>query len=248
MLNDLELEELEKRYFDYIITSLRQDLEKVTEGLGSRIKILNDWRSKFLKTATKSHRQPSDLDAGAERIFHHLFAPMFKFPNSCPIGSDLMYQVEEAIIHIEVKTTLITNPDFVGKVNLGRNQVSYFRKEFKPNLPTLYKSVNAPALTYVIQIIHKHMQPKIYALNVICIPNGRLFPHYGESILRAGKGGWAKATDIRYHYAEEPHFKLLTKRYNKEIFRIETLLLDSKFRIKQMTGKDLPLVPYKIIK
>lgn len=248
MLNNLELEELEKRYFDYIITSLRQDLEKVMEGLSSRIKILNDWRTQFLKTARKTHKQPSDLDAGAERIFHHLFAPMFKFPNSCPIGSDLMYHVGEAIIHIEVKTTLITNPDFVGRVNLGRNQVSYFWRGFQPNLPTFYKSVNAPALTYVIQIIHEHMQPKIYALNVICIPNGQLFRHYGKNILKAGKGGWAVARDIRYHYAEEPHFKLLTKRYNKEIFRIETLILDSKFSIKEMTGKDLPLIPYKKIR
>ena len=86
MLNDLELEELEKRYFDYIITWLRQDLEKVREGLGSRINILNDWRSQFLRTARKTHKQPSDFDAGAERIFHHLFAPIFKFPNSCPMG------------------------------------------------------------------------------------------------------------------------------------------------------------------
>lgn len=43
MINDLELEKLEKRYLDTIITCLRQDTEKLINGLNSRIKILNDW-------------------------------------------------------------------------------------------------------------------------------------------------------------------------------------------------------------
>jgi len=110
MIGDLKLEELEKRYLDYIVTSLRQDLSGLIKGLNSRIKILNDWKKGFLRTAREGYKA-SDLDAGAERIFHHLFTPMFKFPNSCPIGSDLMYQTEDAIVHIEIKTNLVTNPD-----------------------------------------------------------------------------------------------------------------------------------------
>ncbi len=247
MINDFELEKLEKRYLDTIITSLRQDTEKVIEGLNSRIKILNDWRKQFLKTARKGQKQPSDLDAGAERIFHHLFTDIFKFPNSCPIGSDMMYQTEEAIIHIEVKTTLITNPDYKGKVQLGRNQISYSTSKFKPNLPFIYRSISVPTLTYVIQIVHEHMLPQINALNVVCIPNGKLLRYYGESILNAGKAGWNKATDIRYSYAKQPYFLLLKQRYSEEIFRIEILLLDKKLSIKELTGRNLPLIPYKII-
>ncbi len=91
------------------------------------------------------------------------------------------------------------------------------------------------------------MNPKINALNVICIPNGQLFRYYGEKILQAGKGDWHKATDIRYNYAKKPYFILLKKKYNKEIFRIEILALDKKFGIKELTGKDLPITPYKII-
>ncbi len=153
MIDDFRLEELEKRYLDYIVISLRQDLIGIIQGLNSRIKILNDWKAEFLRTARAGYNA-SDLDAGAERIFHHFFIPMFKFPNSCPIGSDLMYQTDDGIVHIEIKTNLITNPDYRGKIQLGRNQTSYEVSKFKPNLPSIYKSVELPTLTYVIQIVH----------------------------------------------------------------------------------------------
>jgi len=245
MNKDIELEELEKRYLDYIVTSLRQDLKGLIEGLNSRIMILNDWKDEFLKTARKGY-YASDLDSGAERIFHHLFTAMFKFPNSSPIGSDLMYQTDDSIVHIEIKTNLITNTDYRGKIQLGRNQISYTISKFKPNLPSIYKSVNLPTLTYVIQIVHEHMNPKINSLSVICIPNGQLIRHYGEKILQAGKGGWDKASDIRYNYGKEPYFILLKKRYKRDIFRIEVLSLDSNFSIRELTGKDLSITPYKI--
>lgn len=252
MITDIALEKLEKKYLDHIVTFLSQDLNGLVVGLNSRITILNDWKEEFFRTARKDPRtgQPtnaSDLDAGAERIFHHLFMPLFKFPNSCPIGSDLMYITHEAVIHIEIKTNLITNPDYKGKVQLGRNQISYWFTGFKPNLPITYKSVNLPTLTYVIQIVHEHMSPKINALNVICIPSGQLRKHYGNKILKAGKGGWAKATDIRYKYIEEPRFVLLSKRDNRDIFRIEILILDTKLGIKGLTGKELQIKPYKLI-
>ncbi|MDI6905728.1 MAG: hypothetical protein QMD13_09665 [Candidatus Bathyarchaeia archaeon] len=134
-----------------------------------------------------------------------------------------------------------------GKVQLGRNQISYGITKFSPNLPSIYSSVGFPTLTYIIQIVHEHMSPKINALNVICIPNGKLLKYYGSKILQAGKGGWKKATDIRYKYIAEPRFLLLSKKHNKDIFRIEILLLDKNFSVKQLTGKYLPITPYKII-
>ena len=70
MINDQELEALEKRYLDYIVTSLRQDVTGLINGLNSRLEILHDWEDEFLKTAREGYHS-SDLDAGAERIFHH---------------------------------------------------------------------------------------------------------------------------------------------------------------------------------
>lgn len=248
MLTDIELEELEKRYLDYIVTSLRGDLKGVIDGLNSRLQILNDWKEQFLKTARREHKQPSDLDAGAERIFHHFFQRLFKFPNTSPVGADLMYYIEgEAVIHIEIKTNVITNTDYKGKIQLGRNQTSYKTSAFIPNLPSLYDSGKVPTLTYAIQIIHEYMHPKINALNVICIPNGRLLKYYGENILQSGKGGRLKASDIRYKYSQQPYFLLLKERDKRDTFRIEILILDKSLSIRDLTGKDLPIVPYKII-
>lgn len=248
MISDFKLEKLEQEYLSHIVLSLRQDLSRLIDGINSRIKILNDWKTQFLSTARKGYNA-SDLDTGAERIFHNLFATTFKFPNTCPIGADMVYEIESlAIIHIEVKTALITNPaDYKGKVLLGKNQTSYGTKKFKPSLPSVYKSVKVPTLTYVIQVVHEHMQPKINALNVICIPNGQLLKYYGEGILNAGKSGWAQAADIRYSYHKQPYFLLLKQRYKEDVFRIEILLLDKNLSIKDLTGKDLPLKPHKTI-
>ncbi|MEO0151464.1 MAG: hypothetical protein ABIL52_05660 [candidate division WOR-3 bacterium] len=88
---------------------LKEDLPTLMNGLNSRIKILNDWYKSFIKTARKGYKA-SDLDTGAERILHHFFSPIFRFPNSSPVGSDLMFEVPDAFIHIEVKTALIENP------------------------------------------------------------------------------------------------------------------------------------------
>lgn len=244
-MTNLNLEKLEKRYLDYIVTYMRQDLKGIVDGLNSRIKILNDWKSQFMATARAGYNS-SDLDAGAERIFHHQFTQIFKFPNSCPIGSDLMYKNDEAVVHIEIKTVLKTNSDLKGKVQLGKNQISYKIPAFSPNLPKFYSTVRLPTLTYAIQIVHEHMSNNITAISVISIPNGQLYSNYGDSILQAGKGGWLKANDVRYNYRKEPTFKLLSSDELK-VYRIEVLALSRLFTIKDLTGLDLPITPYKKI-
>lgn len=205
MLDDLKLEELERGYFVFILTYLKQDLEKVIEGLNSRIKIISDWYEAFQRTARKGYKS-SDLETGAERIFHHFFAPILKFPNSSPIGSDLFFEMPECYLHIEVKTAIIGNEaDYKGKVNIGINQTSYgIERTFLPNLPQYYERKKKPCLTYCILIIHEHAKPNIKALLLISIPPGQLFPIYGKGIFRSGKGGVKKARDFRYKYAAEP--------------------------------------------
>lgn len=91
------------------------------------------------------------------------------------------------------------------------------------------------------------MSKIINAISVISIPNGLLHKHYGDDILQAGKGGWEKSNDIRYNFAKEPRFKLLSERYKKDIFRIELLCLNKTMTIKDLIGKDLNIKPHKII-
>ena len=222
----LELEKLEKRYFDFINLYLVQDCIMLSREL------------KLLIADKK--------DIGL--FAHYLLKPIFK-ESTIPLTDPWVnFETPDAFIHVEVKNAVVDNPaDYKGKVQLGRNQTSYHISRFQPNLPSVYKEVNLPTLTYVIQIVHGHMSPVIYSLSVICIPNGQLLKLYGEKILRAGKTGWGKATDIRYKYAEEPHFVALTKKRKREIFRIEVLALHKDFSIKQLTGKELPLSPYFII-
>jgi len=240
MLNDFELEKKERQYFDLILLHLKQDLKEIINGLNSRIEILNDWYNNFIKTARSGYKA-SDLDTGAERIFHHFFASILKFPNSSPLGSDLMFELPDAFIHIEIKTALIDNPsDYKGKINIAINQTSYGVKGmFLPNLLHYYKispKIEKPCLTYIIQIIHEHAKPNIKALKLVCIPNGQLYSHYGRSIFKSGKAGYAKAKDFRFRYSAEPYFKLLSKRYKEEIFRIELVYLSKDIKKEEITN------------
>ena len=73
----VKIEEAEFRYFITIKTLMLK-----------RIAIINDWKSAFLRTARKGYKQ-SDLNMGAERVFHNWASALFKFPNSTPIGADL---------------------------------------------------------------------------------------------------------------------------------------------------------------
>jgi hypothetical protein len=245
MLNDFDLEEIEREYFKYILTFLRANLNPIIAGLNSRIKILNDWYEKFVKTARSGYKA-SDLDVGAERVFHHFFASILSLPNSSPLGSDLMFEAPDALIHIEVKTALIDNPaDYKGKINIAINQTSYEIKGlFTPNLPQYYNpkgNDNKPCLTYIIQIVHEHAKPNIKALKLVCIPNGQLYSHYGKGIFKSGKAGYAKGKDFRYSYSTEPYFKLLSERYKVKMFRVELIYLGKELKPEDITN--LPDVP-----
>ena len=246
MLSDFDLEEIERLYFDLILLHLKQDLKNLISGLNSRIEILNDWYQNFIKTARSGYKA-SDLDTGAERIFHHFFASILRFPNSSPIGSDLMFELSDSFVHIEVKTALINNTaDYKGKINIAINQTSYeVNKLFSPNLPQYYRISSKdkkPCLTYIIQIVHEHAKPNIKAMKLVCIPNGQLYSHYGKSIFKSGKSGMAKGKDFRYKYSVEPYFKLLSDRYRKKIYRIELIYLSSDLRAEDITNlSDIPV-------
>ncbi|MEA1965147.1 MAG: hypothetical protein U9O41_08535, partial [Candidatus Aerophobetes bacterium] len=162
-------------------------------------------------------------------------------------GSDLMFELQDAFIHIEIKTALIDNPaDYKGKINIAINQTSYGIKGlFTPNLPQYYNpkgDTKKVCLTYIIQIIHEHAKPNIKALKLVCIPNGQLHLHYGKSIFKSGKSGYAKGKDFRYSYSQEPYFKLLTERYKERIFRVELIYLAKDLKPGDITNLlDVPI-------
>ncbi|MDP8226326.1 MAG: hypothetical protein P9L89_01615 [Candidatus Celaenobacter polaris] len=206
---DFELESKEKEYFKFILISLKQECESIIKGL-------ND---------VNVNKEAVDL------FFYHFFKPIFKYPISLLPDISLNFELPDAFIHVEIKTALIDNPaDYKGKINIGINQTSYgVNKIFSPNLPQYYHTspeIERPCLTYIIQIVHEHAKPNIKALKLVCIPNGQLYSHYGKSIFKSGKGGYAKAKDFRYNYSAEPYFKLFRQLADKEkMFRIELIYL-----------------------
>jgi hypothetical protein len=196
-----EIEKAEYSYFITIKTQMLSRISKILSFLNSRINIINDWRNQFLQTARKGYKQ-SDLDKGAERVFHNWAGLFISEPNSTPVGADLVFDTDNGFrVHTDIKTALTTNiSDYRGVINIGKNQTSFsVPGKFKANLPTRYSDGNL-TLTYAIQVVHEYFSERIHAILLACIPNGKLFKIYGDKIMKAGKGGWKKAKDFRFRY------------------------------------------------
>jgi hypothetical protein len=196
-----EIEKAEYNYFITIKTQMLSNINKILSFLNSRINIINDWKNEFQQTARKEYKQ-SDLDKGAERVFHKWAGLFLSEPNSTPVGADLVFDTDNGFrIHIDIKTALATNTsDYRGVINIGKNQTSFsVPGKFKANLPTRY-SDRKLTLTYAIQVVHEHFSERIHAILLACIPNGELFEIYRDKIMKAGKGGWKKAKDFRFRY------------------------------------------------
>jgi len=232
-LSPIEIEELEFVHFERIRYYFLDNLQYILKGLHSRLEIKRDWYNQFISTKSNV---ASDLEMGAERIFHYVFAQGMKHPNSSPIGCDLMYETFDSFIHIDIKTISESNwGDYRGKISVKPNQTSYPLRKFElnPNLPPFYSKTfekegsryYKPALTYFIYILHKHASAEIYSILLVCMPNGALYQTYGDNILHAGK----TKNSVRYAFKEEPRFIHLSRKRNKEIFRIEFLYKSKKF-------------------
>ncbi len=236
----LEIEELEYVHLERIRYYFLDNFQDIKKGLIYRLEIKNDWYNIFIKT---KHNQSSDLDKGAERIFHHVFSQGMKIPNSSPIGADLMYETFDSFIHIDIKTISDSNwEDYKGKIAIQCNQTSYplFKVGSSPNLPTYYSKTfikngceyNKPTLTYFIYILHKHASEEIFSILLVCMPNGELYEIYEDKILHKGKN---KGTP-RYAFKEEPRFVLLSNQRGKNVFRVEFLFKNSNYSQEELVG------------
>jgi hypothetical protein len=64
------------------------------------------------------------------------------------------------------------------------------------------------------------------------MPNGELYNIYNDSILQAGK----TKNSVRYSYKEEPQFRLLSTKMNKNIYRVEFIIKNKKYTQKDIIG------------
>jgi hypothetical protein len=146
MLSDLELETLESKYLNKFYHFLKFAEDEMLRGFQTKEKIKNDWYQHWIDISS------SDFNVGAERIVYALLnGKGIGQPNSCPVGSDLFFEVEDAFIHIDLKTVQTRNiGDYNTSIFVGENQNSYNynmivnkteKREYKPHLPHYYNLI-----------------------------------------------------------------------------------------------------------
>lgn len=169
--NNLTLEEIEKIEYKYLNKYwhfLKYVEDDIIKGFNTKNDIKDDWFGKY----GNGFEGISNFAVGSERIIYALLnGKIAGQPNSCPVSSDLFFEVEDAYIHIDLKSVTTNggvseNPvtherlkdnisDFNKDIFIGENQNSYCgyqvvnkgkeceeRRLYKPNLPPVYSKTN----------------------------------------------------------------------------------------------------------
>ena len=217
MLSNKEIEKLEEKYLKKFFYLMKYAEDEMMIGFQTKEKIKDDWQGKY---GTKI----SDFSVGAERIIYALLnGKGIGQPNSCPVGSDMFFEVEGAFIHIDLKTVQTDNiRDFTKSIFVGKNQNSYkgrimvnskdtgqkIKRDYEPALPTFYnkgKNNEKICLSYFLTILYEAQNLNILNINIICMPNGELETHYKTRVLQAGK----IEREARFNFSSLPNFELL---------------------------------------
>jgi len=227
-MTDIEIEKIEAKYLNKFYHFLKYTEDEMMYGFQTKEKIKNDWFGKY-------DSKISDFAVGAERIVYALFnGKGIGQPNSCPVGADMFFELEDAFIHIDLKTVQTDNiGDYTNKIFVGRNQNSY-KSEIKrangesfepiriyePALPTFYNKGQENekiCLSFFITILYERDNLNILNINISCMPNGELVSHYGSRVLSAGKN----IDKARFHFIEIKNFELL-----KDQSRVKVIYFD----------------------
>lgn len=220
-----EIEILEHKYlmkYWYFLKFVEDDM---VTGLKSMDDIRSDWEGLY----GGEDGGTSLFDVGCERIVYALLnGKIAGKPNSSPVSSDLFFEVDDAYIHIDLKSVTTsegTSADNIGDFNtsifVGENQNSYkgiilknagrpneSEESYNPNLPTFYSKTNGDkkiTLTYFVCLLNSSVSNEPQLISIMCMPNGKLVNHYGSRPLKAGKNP-GKA---RFNFSNIPYFELL---------------------------------------
>lgn len=199
MLTDIELDLLEKKYFNIIEALLSNNIGRIISQIYSQNLIME--KSQGMKDNIIEH--------AIENIIEAIISSQLSW-NICslPISSDSCYECGDAVVHIDAKTMKVKDGDYVNnKLNVQNSQTSYDSdssfivsgKTWKPKLKKYEKHSNfglIPNLTYFVRVSYskKHL---VEDISLITIPNGQFSGKFeGEKILAAGKS--IKRTNIRF--------------------------------------------------
>ncbi len=237
-----KIEELELKYLNKYYYFLKFAEDEMFLGFKTKEKIKDDWWGLY---GNEEGKGISDFAVGAERIVYALLnGKGIGQPNSSPVGSDLFFEVEDAYIHIDMKTVQKENiGDFNTSIFVGRNQNSYKgsmtvrekgEREYIPALPTFYnkgKENEKICLSYFITILYDRDNLDILVITLDCMPNGELEKHYKNRVLKAGKN----PDKTRFNRKEVNKFELLDNKPS----RIKVIYFDKK--MDEETKKKLEL-------
>ena len=189
----------------------------------------------------EKEKKISDFNTGAERVIYALInSKGIGIPNSCPVGSDLMFEVDDAFIHIDLKTVQSSNiGDFTSSIFVGNNQISYNspyivnnqQRQFNgANLPHYYKKDRTKkyCLTYFLSILHDSETFETLCIYITCFPNGLLQPIYQGNVFNAGKN----PDKVRYNIKDCKNFKLIDNKRILIIYLNENIKNDYKKKLK----------------
>ena len=233
-LTHKQIEELEHKYLMKYWYFMKFVEDEIVKGMLTMEDIRDDWDGLY----GNSSGGISQFDVGCERIVYALLnGKIAGQPNSAPVSSDLFFEVEDAYIHIDLKSVTTSEGDAadnIGDFNtcifVGENQNSYagtikknvgrhneYEEEYNPHLPTFYTKSNGDkkiTLTYFVNMLNSSRTQKCELISIMCMPNGKLVDHYGSRPLKAGKNP-GKA---RFNFSAVPTFELLDG--NKKRVRI----------------------------
>lgn len=211
-LSNIDIEKIEYKYLMKYFHFLKFAEDEMMIGFKTKEEIKDDWYEHYASGI-------SDFSTGAERIVYALLnGKGIGQPNSAPVGSDLFFEVEDAFIHIDLKTVQTDNiGDYKESIFVGENQNSYkgtiekqggHTESYTPNLPFAYNenSDNEKiCLSYFITILYEKETLDILVISIMCMPNGKLESHYKSRVLKAGKNP-GKA---RFNFSQVENFELL---------------------------------------
>lgn len=238
MLKDLEklrkIEMLENKFLNKYYHFLKFAEDEMFFGFKTKEDIKDDWIGLY---GSEEGKGISDFAVGSERIVYSLLnGKGIGQPNSSPVGSGLFFEVEEAYIHIDLKTVQQDNiSDFTTSIFVGENQNSYKGymkvnsdelREYVPALPTYYnkgKENQKICLSYFITILYNRENLDIMVISIDCMPNGELERYYKTRVLKAGK----TKDKARFNIKEVNKFELL----EGEPSRIKVIYFDENMDI-----------------
>lgn len=225
----IAIEKLELKYLNKYYHFLKFAEDEMFYGFKTKEDIKDDWYGLY----GSENGGISDFAVGAERIVYALLnGKGIGQPNSSPVGSDLFFEVEDAYIHIDLKTVQKENiGDFTDSIFVGKNQNSYKgymivkeeQRLYEPALPTYYnkgKNNEKICLSYFITILYDRETLDILVITIDCMPNGELEKHYGNKVLKAGKN----PDKARFNIEKVNKFELLENQPS----RVKVIYFDEK--------------------